>query len=173
MHGEVAPYINFKWLYVITEKGYFLYASRNRQNARARFLSPYFSSNNTCVEFFHQIRSGRLVVSQGLRGKTEEVWSRGPTISTDWDRGYVALPDGYIRVTIEAIAKDGKVNIALDDVKISKCKPSKFKCLNIYLQTCICDIFMKLAIKYFIIIRVMKIAHSFKSDSFMFNLYYP
>ena len=56
-------------------------------------------------------------------------------MSTDWERGYVALEEGYIRVTIEAVAQDGKVNIALDDVKISRCKPSKFyfKILNVLL----------------------------------------
>ena len=52
-------------------------------------------------------------------------------MSTDWERGYVALEEGYIRVTIEAVAQDGKVNIALDDVKISRCKPSKLYCITL------------------------------------------
>ena len=141
------------------EKGYFLYASRNRQNAEARFHSPYFSSNNTCVEFFHQIRNGRLKVYQGLLNKRTKVWERGRTISTDWERGYVALPDGYIRVTLEAVAEDGKVNIALDDVKISKCKPSMYYIILIANKRVHHHTFLKF--------------HSvqIKYDDFMFDLY--
>ncbi len=62
---------------------------------------------------------------EALRGDQNRVWSRGPSISSDWERGYVSLPDGYRRVIIEAKSEGGGVNAALDDVKITTCKPGK------------------------------------------------
>ena len=52
------------------------------------------------------------------------VWSRLSGKSSEWERGYHQLPQGYYRVVIEATSGKGTehLNIAVDDVWIGQCE---------------------------------------------------
>ena len=52
------------------------------------------------------------------------VWSRLSGKSSEWERGYHKLPQGYYRVVIEATSGKGSehLNIAVDDIWIGQCE---------------------------------------------------
>lgn len=57
------------------------------------------------------------------------VWSRLSGRSSEWERGYHLLPQGYYRVVIEATSGKGTehLNIAVDDIWIGQCERGRFK----------------------------------------------
>ncbi len=95
----------------------------------ARLYSPYIAAyGHTCIQFFYTIITGQLTVKLGLSNGEVHLWSRGKTLSDEWENGirFVPREHRYFRVIFEAapgaVESSTGIRIAMDDVFIGECQ---------------------------------------------------